>query len=75
MEGPQDKDPESDLKRVRHTLTDLQKRLQMLLDESTRSTKPISEAEDVMLRVSQDRRRSKTNILPYRKRRTGDPKA
>ena len=51
----------------------LEQRVRILLDQST-STQHSSSSNDVVFRVAQDRRRSPTNILPYRQRRGGDQK-
>ena len=63
----------ANLTHFRSALTGVEQRLRMLMNESSRAAQQPPAVDDVVLfRVTQDRRRSLTNILPYRQRRATD---
>jgi hypothetical protein len=72
MGGPKDTGPASDRADARGLLKELHQRLQEFLDDSTRAQQSNTTGDVLLFRESQDRRRSKSNILPFRKRRAGD---
>jgi len=68
-----DRSPGSSLTHFRSALAQEEQRLRILLDGSMKSTEQSGAIDDaVLFRVTQDRRRSLTNILPYRQRRAAD---
>jgi len=71
MEQPTDSGPGSSLTHLRNSLELEAQRLRMLLDKLTQST-PAPSDDVVRFRLAADRRRSATNILPYRQRRATD---
>jgi hypothetical protein len=61
------------LTHFRSALNGVEQRVRMLMNESIRSAQQSGAVDDVVLfRVTQDRRRSPVNILPYRQRRATD---
>jgi hypothetical protein len=73
MERPKGFGTGSDLTHFRSALSVEAQRLRLLMDESTKSVQRPGSIDDVVLfRFAHDRRRSLTNILPYRKRRSTD---
>jgi hypothetical protein len=73
MEQPKNFGAGSGLTHFRSALAVEAQRLRMLMDESTKSIQRSGSADDVVLfRLAADRRRSPTNILPYRQRRATD---
>ena len=50
----------------------IEQRLRILMDQSKSAHDSGAIDDDLVFRLAQDRRRSKTNILPYRQRRATD---
>jgi hypothetical protein len=73
MKRRKDGGPGSGLVHFRSALAQEEGRLRILLNGSMKSTQQSGSVDDtVLFRVTQDRRRSLTNILPYQQRRAAD---